>query len=61
MNQLLRRIRFTISNTNWLPVVALALAVGAVLVAIDLGNPFATIQALGLAAVALAVLSSKGE
>jgi hypothetical protein len=61
MNQLLRRIRFIISNTNWLPVVALALAVAAVLVAVDLGNPFATIQALGLSAVALAVLSSKGE
>jgi hypothetical protein len=60
MNQLLRRIRFLITNTNWLPVVALALAVGAVLVAIDLDNSFATIQALGLAAVALAVLSSKG-
>jgi hypothetical protein len=60
MNQLLRRIRFFISNTNWLPVVAVVLTVLTVAVAVDLGNPFATIQALGLAAVALAVLSSKG-
>ena len=60
MNQLLRRIRFFISNTNWLPVVAAVLTVLTVAVAVDLGNPFATIQALGLAAVALAVLSSKG-
>ena len=60
MNQLLRRIRFFNSNTNCLPVVAVVLTVLTVAVAVDLGNPFATIQALGLAAVALAVLSSKG-
>lgn len=60
MNNLIRRIRFFVSNTNWLPVVAVGLAVVAIAVAVDLGNPFATIQALGLAAVALAVLSSKG-
>lgn len=60
MNNLIRRIRFIISNTNWLPVVAVALAVVCLAVAVDLGNPFATIQALGLAAVTFAVLSSKG-